>query len=166
MVPLTLHSFFIVGNIVLFLPYLIRSCEHSRHMIPENKLSSFIAEHLSARLRILQCVFSVGGVWSQLSSLFRIATKGATCVQTSAHLRMQLKYPVTKSCVCLRKFIICCCSGASSLIVATSKLQNCDTSEEERAKRLPQNGSKNRECNCSHNPMRSTSREMIERSSS
>ena len=57
-VPLALHSFFIVGNIVLFLLYLIRSCEHSRHMTP---LSSFIAEHFSVRLLILQCVFSVGG---------------------------------------------------------------------------------------------------------
>ena len=60
-------------------------------MIPEDKLSSFIAEHLSARLLILQCMFLVGGVWSQLSSLFRIATKGVACVQTSVPLMNAIK---------------------------------------------------------------------------
>ena len=59
-----------------------------------------IAERLSARLLILQCVLSVGGVWCHASGMqfvtLRNAIKGVACVQTSFCLGMQLKHPVDK----------------------------------------------------------------------
>ena len=50
-----------------------------------------IAEHLSARLPILQSVLLVGGVWPQLLSYFSNAMKGVACAQTSILLRNAIK---------------------------------------------------------------------------
>ena len=82
-----------------------------------------IAERLSVRLLILQSVFSVGGVWPQLPSRFRNAICHASGMQARvwlvckhpSRLGMQLKIPVYKKCVQVRKFVVP--SGASSLIV-------------------------------------------------
>ena len=111
-----------------------------------------IAEHLSARLLILQSVFLVGGMWPQLPSRFSNAIKGVACVQTSVLLRNAIKIS------CLQKFIALCCSGTCGLIVAiTSKWKNCDV---RRGKRLACNGSEDRVRKYSHNPVKSTSRTM------
>ena len=67
--------------------------------------SHIIAKRLSARLLILQCVFSVGEVWSQFSSRFRNAICHASGMQARvllvckhpSHLGMQLKFLFTKS---------------------------------------------------------------------
>ena len=54
-----------------------------------------------------------------------------------SHIGMQLKYPVYKICVHLRVYHSQCCSGASGLIVTTSKWQkNWNRSKEERARSL------------------------------
>ena len=116
-----------------------------------------IAEHLSARLLILQSVFLVGGMWPQLLSRFSNAIKGVACVQTSLLLRNAIKIS------CLQKYIVLCCSGACSLIVATSKRKNCDV---RRGKRLACNGSEDREHKSSHNPVKSASRTMSMREGS
>ena len=54
-----------------------------------------IAEHLSMRLLILQCVFSVGGVWCHASGMqfvtLRNAIKGVACAQTSVPFRNAIK---------------------------------------------------------------------------
>ena len=56
-----------------------------------------------------------------------------------SRLGMQLKDPVYKMCTLTQVYCSQRCSGASSLIVTTSKWQkNCDESEEERARRLTQ----------------------------
>ena len=83
-----------------------------------------IAGRLSARLLILQCMFSVSGVWPQLPSHFR----NAICHASG----MQLKIPVYKKCVHSRKFVVP--SAVAALAVSLSK--NCDESEEKRARRL------------------------------
>ena len=101
-----------------------------------------IAERLSARLLILQSVFSVGGVWPQLLSHFWNAICPASGMQLKvwlvckhpSHLGMQLKVPVYKKCVHLRKFVVP--SAVAALAVSLSK--NCDESKEERARRLTQ----------------------------
>ena len=70
-------------------------------------IASIIAEHLSARLLILQSVFSVGGMWSQLLSCFRTAICHASGMQARVWLvhkqpsclGMQLKVSVYKKCV-------------------------------------------------------------------
>ena len=61
----------------------------------QNKTACFIiAERLSARLLILQIMFSVGGVWPR----FRNASKGVACTQTSVPFRNAIKkFPFTKS---------------------------------------------------------------------
>ena len=56
----------------------------------------FIAERLSARLLVLECVFSVGGgVVSRFRNLsrFRNAVKGVACAQTSVPFRNAIKIP-------------------------------------------------------------------------
>ena len=68
-------------------------------------MKTIIAERLSARLLILQCVFSVGEVWLWLPSCFRNAIEGVVCAQTSVPLRNAIKICLKKSCVHLRKFI-------------------------------------------------------------
>ena len=50
-----------------------------------------IAERLSARLLILQCVFSVGGVWCHASGM---QLKEWLVRKHPSHLEMQLKHPV------------------------------------------------------------------------
>ena len=101
------------------------------------------AEHLSARLLVLQRVFLVGRVWPQLPS----------------HLGMQLKvwllhkHPshnlVTKSCVHLHKFIGPSAIAALVVNVAMSKRKNnCDESKE-RAGRLTRKHSKDKDPKCS-----------------
>ena len=88
----------------------------------------------------MQSVFSVGGVWPQLLSRFRNAICHASGMQARvwlvrkhpSHLGMQLKVPVYKNCVHLRKFVVP--SAVAALAVSMSK--NCDESEEERAMRL------------------------------
>ena len=65
-----------------------------------------IAEGLSARLLILQSVFSIGGVWPQLLSCFRNASKGVACAQTSVLFRNAIKSSCLQKCVHLRKFVV------------------------------------------------------------
>ena len=73
-----------------------------------------IAERLSAKLLILQSVFSVGGVWPQLPSRSRNAICHTSRMQARvwlvckhpSHLGMQLKVPVYKKCVRLHKFVV------------------------------------------------------------
>ena len=89
----------------------------------EGSMHLIIAECLSARLLILQSMFSVGGVWPQLPSRFRNASKGVACVQTFVPFRNAIKVPVYKKCVHLCRFVI------PSAMVSLSK--NCDKSEEE-----------------------------------
>ena len=60
-------------------------------MLMVNKNDDVIAECLSARLLILQSVFSVGGVWPQLLSCFRNASKGVACVQMFVPFRNAIK---------------------------------------------------------------------------
>ena len=98
-----------------------------------------IAEHLSVRLLILQSVFSVGGVWPQLPSRFRNAICHASEMQARvwlvrkhpSRLGMQLKVPVYKKCVHLRKFVVP--SVVAALAVSLSK--NSDESEEAKTER-------------------------------
>ena len=64
---------------------------------------TIIAERRSARLLILQCVFSVEGVWCHASGMqfvmlpecnlsrFRNAIKGVACAQTSVPFRNAIK---------------------------------------------------------------------------
>ena len=60
----------------------------------QNKTACFIiTERLSARLLILQIMFSVGGVWPR----FRNASKGVACTQTSVPFRNAIKFLFTKS---------------------------------------------------------------------
>ena len=80
-----------------------------------------IAECLSMKLLILQCVFSVGGVWCPASGMqfvtLRNAIKGVACAQASVPFRNAIKDPVYKNlCTVYRPQ---CCSGASSLVVMT-----------------------------------------------
>ena len=81
---------------------------------------------LSARLPILQTLFSVGGVWPKLPSRFRNAIKGVACVQTSVPLRNAIKIS------CLQQIVVYTYVSLSfsavavltvSLYVATSKWQ-------------------------------------------
>ena len=85
---------------------------------------------LSARLLILQRVFSVGEVWLWLLSHLRNAICHASGIQLKvwlvhkhpSHLGMQLKDPVYKNCVYLRKFTVSSTVAAWAIsIVATSK---------------------------------------------
>ena len=90
------------------------------------------------RLLILQCMFSVGGVWPQLPSHFRNSICHASGMQARvwlvhkhpSRIGMQLKVPVYKKCVHSRKFVVP--STVAALAVSLSK--NCDESEEERAR--------------------------------
>ena len=50
-----------------------------------------IADRLSARLLILQSMFSISGVWPPLLFCFRNAIKGVACAQTSIPLRNAIK---------------------------------------------------------------------------
>ena len=94
--------------------------------------SNIIAEHLSARLLILQCVFLVGGVWHWLPSRFRNAICHALGMQLKvwlvhkhpSRLGMQLKHPVYKRlCTLTQVYHSQRCSSASGLIVLLSKWQ-------------------------------------------
>ena len=59
-----------------------------------------IAERLSVRLLILQCVFSVRRVWCHTSGMqfvtLRNAIKGVACAQTSVPFKNAIKHPVYK----------------------------------------------------------------------
>ena len=80
-----------------------------------------IAERLSARLLILQCVFSVGGVWCHASGM---QLKVWLVHKHLSHLGMQLKHPVYKKlCTLTQVYHSQRCSGTSGLIVATTKWQ-------------------------------------------
>ena len=78
----------------------------------------------------MQSVFSVGGVWPQRPSRFRNAISHALGMQlkvwlVSKHpsrLGMQLKDPVYKKCVHLRKFVIP--NAVAALAVSLSRRQN------------------------------------------
>ena len=107
--------------------------------------ASLVAKRLSARLLILQSVFSVGGVWPQLPSRFRNAVCHASGVQ--ARVWLVCKHPsrfrnaIKSSCllnVCtlihVCKFVI----PSAMVALAVSLSKNCDESEEERARRLMQ----------------------------
>ena len=88
--------------------------------------STIVAEHLSARLLILQSVFSVGGMWPQLPSRFRNAICHASEMQARVWLvpkhpsclGKQLKVPVYKKCVHLRRFVVP--SAVTALVVSFS----------------------------------------------
>ena len=85
-----------------------------------------VAERLSVRLLILQCVFSVGGLWPQLPFRFRNAICHASEMQARvrlvrkhpSRLGMQLKVPVDKKCVHLRKFVVP--NAVAALVVSLS----------------------------------------------
>ena len=71
-------------------------------------------------------LFSVGGVWLKLPSRFRNATKGVACVQTSVLLMytyVSLSFPALSRCWWSH-----CCN--------VKMAENCDKSDEERARRL------------------------------
>ena len=78
---------------------------------------------------MLQSVFSVGGVWPQLPSHFRNAICHASGMQLKvwlvckhpSHLGMQLKVPVYKKCVRLRKFVA---PSAVATLAVSSRRQN------------------------------------------
>ena len=59
-----------------------------------------IAERLSVRLLILQCVFSVRRVWCHTSGMqfvmLRNGIKGVACAQTSVPFKNAIKHPVYK----------------------------------------------------------------------
>ena len=91
-----------------------------------------IAEHLSARLLILQCVFAVGGVWLWVPSRFRNSICHASGMQLKLWLvrkhpsrfGMQLKYLVYKKLSTLMQvYHSQRYSGTSGLMVATTKWQ-------------------------------------------
>ena len=82
-----------------------------------------VAEHLSVRLLILQSVFSIVRVCTQLLSHLRLHLKVWLACKHPSHLGMQLKDPVYKSCVHLHKFITPMLYSTSSLIVTMSKWQ-------------------------------------------
>ena len=83
------------------------------------------AKSLSARLLILQSVFSVCGVWPQLPSCFRNAIS-----QLKVWIVRKIPFPFRNAIKssCLQKMCtlmqVCCsqlCSGTSSLIAVTSR---------------------------------------------
>ena len=93
----------------------------------------FFVERLSARLLILQSVFSVDGVWPQLPSCLEMKLKVWLVCKHPSHLEMQLKDHVYKK---LCKLVYVChsqrCSGTCGLIITTLKWQkNCYESREE-----------------------------------
>ena len=75
------------------------------------------AEHLSARLLILQSLFSVGRVWPQLLSYLRMQLKVWLMCKHLPRFGMQLRILFTKCCVDLHKFII-----PSAVVVLTVSL--------------------------------------------
>ena len=118
-----------------------------------------IAERLSARLLILQCVFSVGGVWCHASGM---QLKVWLVRKHPSRLGMQLKHPVYK------KLCTIVLSAVAALAVSLSRRQNgksCDGSEEERARSLARKG-RRRQRKCSLNAVNSASRTMSTRESS
>ena len=83
-----------------------------------------ITERLSARLLILQSVFSVDGVWPQLPSY------GVACMETSVLLRNAIKIS------CLQKLCMLMSLSLSAVVLAVSLSRqngkkNCDASKEE-----------------------------------
>ena len=96
-------------------------------------IRQIVAKRLSTRLLILQRVFLVGGVWLWLPSHFRNAIchglgmqlkVHVACAQTSVPLRNAIKILcLQKLCTLTQVYRSQCCSGASDLIVATSKWQ-------------------------------------------
>ena len=101
-------------------------------------MGKLIADRLSVRLLILQCVFSVGGVWCHASEMQFVMLQECT-------LRMQLKvwlvhkHPshlgmFTKFVYALRKLIFL--SAVAALAVSLLRQQNGDVSEKERARSL------------------------------
>ena len=77
-------------------------------------IRSVVAERLSVRLLILQCVFSVGGVWCHALGMqfvtVRSAMKGVVCAQTSVPFRNAIKTS------CLQKFVYTYVSLSSSVL--------------------------------------------------
>ena len=80
-----------------------------------------IAKHLSARLLMLQSMFSVGRVWPQLPSRFRIAIKSVARVQTFVPFRNAIKSFCLQKCVRLRKFVV---PSAVTALAVSSRRQN------------------------------------------
>ena len=109
-----------------------------------------IAECLSARLLILQCVFSVGGVWCYASGM---QLKVWLVRKHPSRLGMQLNILFTKSCIHLCKFIVL--SAVAALVVSLSRRQNgksCDGSEEERARSLVRKWRRRQSVNAASTP--------------
>ena len=69
-------------------------------------IRKIITEHLSARLLILQSVFSVGGCGPNFHLTLGIQLKVWLVYKHPSRLGMHLKVLVTKSCVHLHKFVI------------------------------------------------------------
>ena len=98
-----------------------------------------IAECLSMKLLILQCVFSVGGVWCPASGMqfvtLRNAIKGVACAQASVPFRNAIKRSCLQKLVnTYVKFIVL--SAVVALAVSLLRRQNTDGSEKERARSL------------------------------
>jgi len=129
-----------------------------------------IAERLSARLatnlavRLLSWRGVVSCLRNAICHTSRMQLKVCLVHKHPSRLGMQLKHPVC--CVHLRKFIVL--SAVAVLAVSLSQCQNCkscDRSEEERARSLLARKWR-RQCKCSLNAMKSTSRTMSTRESS
>ena len=99
-------------------------CETTSHVC-------IIAERLSARLLILQCMFSVGGVWCHASGIQFVTLWNAICHAQECNLSHSGMHQKV-----VYAYVSQCCSGASGLIVTTSNDKSCDGSEEERARSL------------------------------
>ena len=119
-----------------------------------------IAERLSARLLILQCVFSVGGVWWERNlSRSGMQLKVWLVHKTSVPSRNAIKKP------CVAKVVYTYvslssqrCSSASGLIVTTSKWQKLWWERRKKARAWRENGRED--------AVRSASRRMNTRESS
>ena len=118
-----------------------------------------IAKCLGVRLLILQCVFSVGGVWPRLLSHLGMQLKLWFVCEHPSRLGIQLKDPVYKvvyTYVSLLFPVLSWCLWFHSCNIKMA--ENCDESDKEIARRLMWNGSKDREPNCSHYPVKSAAR--------
>ena len=99
---------------------------------------AFVAKRLSARLLILQCMFTVGGVWCHASGMQFVMLqecnlsrfRNAICHASG----MQFIFRnATKSCV--HGIVL---SAVAALAVSLLQRQNGDGSEKERARSLAQ----------------------------
>ena len=77
-----------------------------------------------ARLLILQSMFSVDGVWPQIPSCLGMQLKVWLVCKHPSHLGMQLKDPVYKKCVHLRKSYVSLPFPVAALAVSLSRRKN------------------------------------------